>query len=416
MSRPSIPKSLRRSDWTRNEWLGVLNGWGVFVGDGFLNVSVVVSGFAARLGAPNWVIGLLPAIAGGGWMLPQLLVASRVRSLPFKLPVYRSAAFVRTSSYLAMVLVAALLADRPTLCLTLFVLAMIVNALASGISGLPFLEVVSKTVSSERRPRYFGTRNLYGGLMAFGAGLGVRWILGSNLSFPYDYALIFTLGMLAFTFAYWVFGLVDEPPDLPLPRQGFRAELRAIPETLRDGHFRAFLVVRLLLAAASMSEPFYAANALRELHFPAATLGIFVMALTGAAPLSNLIWQRVAETKGSRRIIRYATLCYGLAPVYAVLVGALHLGAWAYLGVFILSSIATQGFNLGHTNHLLNIAPAEARSRYIGTLNTLVGGALFTPVIGGIIADRAGYTPVFALSAALCAAAWWQCGKLRRDA
>lgn len=405
-----------RSDWNRNEWLGILNGWAVFMGDGFLSISVVTAGFVARLGAPNWVIGLLPAIAGGGWMLPQLLVAARVRALPYKLPVYQSAAFVRTSSYISMILIAALLADRPALCLTLFLLAMTVNALASGISGLPFLEVVSKTVPPERRPRYFGTRNLYGGLLAFGAGLGVRWILGSDLRFPLDYALIFALGTLAYTFGYWVFGLTVEPPDPPQEPQGVRGEVRSIPETLRDPAFRAFLSVRLLLAAASMSEPFYAANALRHLHFPPAILGVFVMALTGAAPLSNVVWQRVAERKGSRRIIRYATALYGLAPLCAALVGHFQLGAWAYLSVFILSSIANQGFNLGHTNHLLNIAPAEARSRYIGTLNTIVGLALFTPVIGGLIADRAGYVPVFVLSIILCGVAWWQTGKLRRDA
>lgn len=402
--------------WTRNERLGLLNGWAVFTGDGFMNVTVVVAGFASRLGAPNWVIGLLPSIAAGGWMLPQLLVAARVRPLPYKLPVYRSAALLRTGSYLAMVLVAALLADRPALCLSLFVVAMLVNALASGVSGLPFLEVVSKTVPPERRPAYFGTRNLYGGILAFGAGLLVRWILGSTLRFPYDYALIFALGTAAYSLGYWVFGLVREPPDPQLEPQGVRGELKSIPDTMRDPHFRAFLVVRLLLAAASMSEPFYAPNALRELHFPTATLGVFVMALTGAAPLSNVVWQRVAERKGSRRIIRYASAFYGIAPLYAVAVGALHLGTWAYLGVFILNSVAAQGFNLGHTNHLLNIAPPDARSRYIGTLNTIVGTVLFTPVLGGLLADRAGYTPVFLISAALCVAAWWKCGQLRRDA
>ncbi|MFC3835524.1 MULTISPECIES: MFS transporter [Deinococcus] len=405
-----------RVEWSRNEKLGILNGWGASLGDGFLNVPVVVAGFAARLGAPNWVIGLLPSIAAGGWMLPQLLVAARVRALPYKLPVYRSAAGVRTGAYLAMVLVAGLLADRPALCLTLFVLAMLINSLASGVSGLPFLEVISKTVPSERRARFFGTRNLYGGLLAFGAGLLVRLILGSPLEFPYDYALIFALGTVAYTIGYAVLGRVDEPPDPPQVAQGVRGELRAIPETLRDPHFRAFLTVRLLLAGASMSDPFYAANALRELKFPPATLGIFVMALTGAAPLSNVVWQRVAERKGSRRIIRYATFFYGLAPLYAVLVGALELGPWAYLGVFILTSVAAQGFNLGHTNHLLNIAPAGERSRYIGTLNTLVGAALFMPVLGGLLADVGGYPAVFILSAAFSAAAWWQCGKLRRDA
>lgn len=400
----------------RNERLGILNGWLVFLGDGFLSVSVVVAGFAARLGAPNAVIGLLPAIAGGGWMLPQLLVASRVRGLPHKLPVYRSAALVRMLTYLAMVVVAATLAGQPALCLTLFVLAMGLNALASGVAGLPFLEVVSKTVPPERRAWFFATRNLYGGLLAFGAGLLVRWVLASDLGFPLNYALIFFLGTVAYTAGYGVFGRVAEPADPPQPPGDFRGELQALPQTLADRHFRAFLTVRLLLAAASLGDPFYAVYALRDLHYPPAILGTFVMALTGAAPLSNLLWRRVAERKGSRRIIRYASFAAGLAPLVALTVGTLHLPPAAYLLVFVLSSVALQGFNLGHTNHLLNIAPPDARSRYIGTLNTLVGAALFAPVVGGLIADAAGYRAVFVLSAGLFAAAWWQCGGLRRDA
>ncbi|WP_425148468.1 MFS transporter [Deinococcus sp.] len=399
----------------RNYRLGVWNGWLATTGDGFLSVSVVVAGFAARLGASNAVIGLLPAIAQGGWMLPQMLVAARVRSLPFKLPTYRSAALFRTASYLTMVLAAALLAGRPALCLTVFTLAMIVNALASGVSGLPFLEVCSKIIAPKQRAAFFGLRNLGGGLLAFGAGLLVRWILASPLPFPYTYALIFLLATTVYTAAYNIFGRVAEPPDLPQSPSNVAEELRQIPHTLRaDPAFRAFLVLRLVLAFASMGDPFYAVYALRGLGVPPSELGVFLMALSGAAPLSNVLWRRVAERKGSRRILRYSAAAACLAPLLATLLtpGTASL----YLLVFVASSVAAQGFNLGNTNHLLNIAPAEQRSRYIGSLNTIVGLALFAPVLGGLLADRLGYRVVFVVSALLFALAWWLCGKLRRDA
>ncbi|AWN24682.1 MFS transporter [Deinococcus irradiatisoli] len=412
--------------------MGVLNGWLASAGDGFLNSSVVLAGFASRLGAANTVIGLLPAIAQGGWMLPQMLVAARVRALPYKLPVYRSSATIRIGAYVMMVGVTATLWQYPALCLTLFIAALSVNAFASGVAGLPFLEVISKTVAPERRAAFFGIRNLVGGLVAFAAGLGVRWILGSGLAFPYTYVLIFSLASLAYSAGYTVFGKVQEPPDDVQPPSDIRQELRAIPQLLRlDAHFRAFLSVRLILAFASMADPFYTVYALRELRVPSSMLGVFLMTITGVAPLSNLLWRRVAERKGSRRIIRYSAAAAFLAPLTALGLGAFgpqlagsevasaardsQVG-WLYLTVFVLSSVAAQGFNLGHTNHLLNISPPHSRSRYIGTLNTLVGLALFAPVLGGFIADQAGYGAVFVLSAALFALAWWRCGKLRRDA
>ncbi|WP_373287961.1 MFS transporter [Deinococcus aquiradiocola] len=404
-----------REPWDRNYRLGVWNGWLVAVGDGFLTVTVVVAGFASRLGASNAVIGLLPAIAQGGWMLPQILVASRVRGLAYKLPVYRSAALVRTLSYVAMVLVTALLSSRPALCLTLFIVAMTVNALASGVSGLPFLEVTSKIVPPYRRAAFFGTRNLVGGLLAFVAGLVVKWVLASGLPFPYTYALVFLLATVFYVTGYATFGRVTEPPDEPLAPTNVMQELRLIPVTLRaDPHFRAFLAVRLTLAFASVADPFYAVYALRSLGVPSSELGVFLLALAGAAPLSNVLWRRVAERKGSRRIIRYSAAAACAAPLLALTIG--HAQAGAYLLVFVALSVAAQGFNLGHTNHLLNIAPAASRSRYIGSLNTLVGLALFAPVLGGLLADHFGYRTVFWLSAALYAAAWALCSQLRRDA
>ena len=129
--------------WSRNEWLGFLNGCGVSIGDGFMNVTVVMAGFAARLGAPNWVIGLLPAIAGGGWMLPQLLVAARVRGLPYKLPVYRSAAFVRAATYVAMVLIAAAFAMRPSRGRR--IAAMVLGGFGAGL-GLFFLRNLTQVL------------------------------------------------------------------------------------------------------------------------------------------------------------------------------------------------------------------------------------------------------------------------------
>jgi hypothetical protein len=43
----------------RNYRLAVVNGWLVWLGDTFLNPNIVLSGFAAKLGAPGALIGLV---------------------------------------------------------------------------------------------------------------------------------------------------------------------------------------------------------------------------------------------------------------------------------------------------------------------------------------------------------------------
>jgi predicted MFS family arabinose efflux permease len=403
-----------RLGWDRNYLYGVLNGWLVSIGDGFMNASIVLSSFAAALGASNTVIGLLPAIQTGCWMFPQLLVASRIRHIPRKITVYRRASTIRTLSYLWIVVCTVLLSHQPGLLLIAFLIGLTANSLASGISGLPWLEVAAKVVPARQRPAFFGVRNLYGGLLALVAGFVVRAILGSSLSFPFDYALIFALGMTAHSTGWWLFGFIDEPPDPPQEPAHFREEVRSIPETIRDDpDFRSFLIYRAVSAIATLSDPFFTVFALREIGVGKAAVGAFVIVIGVVAPLSNAVWTRLAERFGSRRLIRYALACSALAPLVALLMpkGA---GLWFAL-VFVLSSMGTAGLNMGNSNFILGIARPEARGRYIGTANTLVGLAMFASVAGGRLADGLGYRPVFALGIALYALSWVLASRLRRD-
>lgn len=397
--------------WSENYRLGVWNGWFILTGEGFLNPSVVLSAFASKLGAPSAVIGLLPALVQGGWMLPQVIVAAIIQSQPYKLPYYKAAATIRTASYLWMVLSSALLIQHPTWLLLSFILGLLVNSVASGVSGLPFLEVVSKTVPAQQRTAFFATRNLYGGLLAFLAGLLISWILSLDIPFPYNYTIIFTLGTLSYTIGYAIFGKIQEPADAPQQSLLFIEELKQLPILLsKDAHLRNYILVRIIWSFAAMAEAFYAVYALKSLQVPIAMLGVFLMGLAGISPLSNIFWRKIGQTHGSRRILRLSSSIACLSPLLALVLPK-HL----FLLVFIISAIANQGFNLGNLGYSLNIAPEHARSRYLGIINTIVGIALFAPVLGGFLVDAFGYPLVFMLSSLLFLVGYLAASLLRRD-
>jgi hypothetical protein len=101
---PLIQGLEQRFSWSRSYAAGVLNGWFCSMGDAFLNPGLVLTSFAAALAAPNWVIGLLPAIAVGGWLLPQIFVSAAVRHIPRKVDVYRAASLVRSVALATIVL------------------------------------------------------------------------------------------------------------------------------------------------------------------------------------------------------------------------------------------------------------------------------------------------------------------------
>jgi predicted MFS family arabinose efflux permease len=403
-----------RLGWTRNFTFGVLNGWFASLGDGFMNASLVLSSFAAALNAPNTIIALLPAITVGGWLLPQVVVAASIQHIRQKVIVYRAASVVRTGAFALIVAACVVFNDQPQWLLVAFLIGLITNSVASGASGLPWMETVSKTIPAENRTLFFGTRNLYGGLLTLVAGIVVRVLLGSPLSFPWDYTLIFALGGLSYSFAYRLHGYTEEPQDPPKPRGNILEEFRALPRTLTENpDFRRFVGYRVLYAASTIGDAFFTAHALRNIGVDKASIGLFLIIVGVIAPLSNTIWTRVGMRYGSRRIVRIALGFAAAAPLVAAVMppGA---GAWFAL-VFVLQQVAVAGFNLGNSNYLLNIIPSDSRGRYIGAANTVVGVAVFTPVIGGWLADASGYVPVFLVGAALYALTWWRAGALRRD-
>ncbi|AFZ65658.1 Major Facilitator Superfamily transporter [Deinococcus peraridilitoris DSM 19664] len=398
----------------RNYRLGVVNGWFGAVGDTCLNAGIVLVPFASQLGAPYVVVGLIPALMGFGYTLPQLFVAGKVRTRAYKLPIYTGSAWVRTTAYLLLIASSVLFADRPQLLLGALLVTLGLSAFANGVAGLPFLTVVAKVVPAERRPAFFGVRQLYGGLLALLTGLFVRDMLASNVRFPYNYTIILSVGAVAFSVAYALFTRIHEPPDEETPEgpSGVRAELRALPGTLRNPTMRRFLVPRALLAFAGVADPFYAVYAIGVLGLPPSMLGVFLMVTTVVSPFSNLVWTRVAQTYGSRRVIRLATFIALLPPVLALSLPA-GAGTWFAL-VFAASALAGPGINIGYTNYLLNFAPAHDRPRYIGVVNTTLGLLSFMPILGGGVADQVGFPVVFSLALTALGLSWFFVHKLSR--
>src|SRR5205823_4456396 len=91
------------------------------VGLAFASQSTILPAFADHLGAPNVVIGAIPAVMTLGWFLPSLFAAGHAQSLPRKLPfVLRYTVWERVP-FLVLAFVAFFVA-RPAPALTLAVL------------------------------------------------------------------------------------------------------------------------------------------------------------------------------------------------------------------------------------------------------------------------------------------------------
>ena len=83
----------------RNYRLGVANGVLYALGDALSSANLVLALLVRQLGGSLALVGLLPALQTGGFLLPQLLVGGQLQAMPHKLPLYRRATVARTIAW-----------------------------------------------------------------------------------------------------------------------------------------------------------------------------------------------------------------------------------------------------------------------------------------------------------------------------
>lgn len=384
----------------RNFWLGVYNGVLVNGGEAFFHSALVLAPFLAALGAPGWVIGMIPALRVGGWFLPQLFVASRLAHQPFKLPLYRRTSTLRIVVFAALTVTVFLVDDpRVLIPVTLGVLAL--NSVAGGIGGVPFADVTAKVVPHYRLGTFWVLRNAIGGVLALLSGLVLRWVFASDLPFPTDFGVVFLFGTVLVGGAYLAFALVREPPGVPALKEPLAAMLRRLPSVLRvDVSFRRYLRVRFLGLLALMAEPFYAIHAITNLGAPVTALGTFVIVATFAAIAVNFAFRRPADRGQNVTVLQVSLACMVAAPLTALL-----MPTWqGFALVFALSAAGNSGMGIAAWNLLYAVSPAPQRPLYVGVANTILALPSLAPIAVGLAAVVTGYPLLFGLAAAVAAA------------
>jgi MFS family permease len=411
---PPSPTDLSPASARRSYLLGVINGVTFGLGESLTSPGLVLALLIRQLGGSLALVGALPALQTAGYLLPQLLVGGRLQARPYKLPIYRLFGGLRLLTWAGLAgMIFAAGALPPAAALALVVGGFALFTSLGGVTALTFQDIVAKVIPPRRRGTFFGMRQLIAGLLTFAAGgTLVRWLLGERgpLPFPANFGALALLSLLCFAVGIGSFALVREPPQLKLgPALRLSEGLRRAPELLRaNRNYRWFIIARLLLRAGQIAEPFYIIYATETLGLPKSAAGTFVAAWALAAALSNLLWGRVSDRQGNRRLMLIAGALIALAPAlilagpYAV--RALGLGTLALtaaLGlVFLLVGAAADGMAMAGMTYLLEIVPEEERPSSMGLANTILGVGALVPVAGGWLVAPLGYRGLFALGAA----------------
>ncbi len=409
----------------RNFTLGAMNGALFVFAESLMSSDTVLPWFVQQLGGSNFLIGLVGPMRDAGWFLPQLFVSHRLQREPLKQPLYRRAAAVRAVAWFTWTAATFLLAYHYPALLLVFFTAYGVNSIASGFAGLPFMDIVAKTIPSQRRGSFFGARLFAGSLLGLVASFLVSLTLSeqNSLPFPFDVGILFAISWLAALAGLTAFALIKEPHgEVRDDGATFTSHMqRAARLPRHNQNLRYLLLARVMILLSYVAAPFYSIYSINVLSAPVSILGVYVGVRTVMSLLVNPLWSRLSDRRGNKIVMQLATACGVLMIAWALFAPVVtrnltiptEMAAYLFVPLFAFMGIYETGIGIGSVNLTLEVAPADDRAIYIGLTNTVLGIAYLSTAVSGLIVDAIGYQGVFALGLGLLLVASWALSRLR---
>ena len=202
------------------------------VGLAFASQSTILPAFAAHLGAPNVVIGAIPAVMTLGWFLPSLFAAGHTESLARKLPFILRYTVWERVPFIGLALAAFFLADRaPAAALGVMLLMLLIVTGVGGVLMPAWMDVIGRVIPVTLRGRFFAFANLAASVGGLGGSVATASILAA-VPAPASYGVCFVCTTVFMALSYAALVAVREPastesaPATPLSRIS-RADPRA---------------------------------------------------------------------------------------------------------------------------------------------------------------------------------------------
>ncbi len=402
MTTPSAQTQiLTKRDLRWNFWF---MGWDIAFFTSALSVSsisTILPLFISHITKENWLISLLVSVRALGSFLPILLVASfaerrqRLKSTMLYLTVLERLPFL-----LLAIAAVSLTQINSAAMLIFFFLMIFLQAAGGGLTYTPWLDIVSRAIPEQMRGRFLGGWVGAGNVLGiFGAALATYFI--ANFFWPINFALCFLASFILVSISFVLLALIKEPPREMVHQQQYAntakpkfyawvADMYTV--IAQDKPFRRYLLISTVYGAAQIGMGLIAISALKQAHLSSAEVGIDTPIVAASLMLGYFLWGFIGDHLGHRTTLVWSSVFGALSMLFALLAHSFILVTLA----FICYGLNASGFQLSQMTFVLEFGPPARRPVYLGLASLIMAPfvALF-PLIGGILADNAGYTPVF---------------------
>src|SRR2546428_2725533 len=160
----------------------------------FASPATVLPAFAAWLGAPNVVIGAIPAVMTVGWFLPCLFAAPYTEGLARKLPFLVRWTLWERVPFLVLAAAAYWMAERAPGATLAVLLGMLLAV--TGVGGLlmpAWMDLIGRAIPVKMRGRFFAVSSVPASVARLGASAVAAGLLAANRP-AVSYALRFPCG------------------------------------------------------------------------------------------------------------------------------------------------------------------------------------------------------------------------------
>jgi len=382
-----------KKNFKRNFFANLMDACFWFFGDSFAAAYTIMPVFISTLTDSPILIGLIPALDGAGWFLPQLFLARTLEGRNRRMPMVRFLGIFDRIPFFFLALGAFLIPQldkRIALILILVIYA--VKVFSGGLVALPWQELIATVIPVSHRGRYWGYSLILGKLMGLG-GAAITGILLVSITYPYNYATMFLLGFCAVSISYIFLNMNIEPE---IPRQN-SAETISLLTRIRgvfskDRNFLIYLINRGFIFLAGMALAFVTVYGISKYDLPIAQSATFTAIMLTSEIIGFGIWGNLGDRSGYKRVIEISNLILILGIGSLLLVDTL----WALYLVFAMMSIAHSGEYIADQNFAMEFGSEEDRPTYIGMSKTLTGPFfLLAPIIGGSLIQFWGYNSMF---------------------
>ncbi len=370
--------------------------------------------YVSYLTTSNVLVSLIPAAAGLGWALPQLIGARHALSLRIKKwYVVRLSLLGRTAVFALAALTLLVAGSAPEVALPGTFLCVFLYRLTSGLTTPAWMDMIAKAIPANVRGRWLGLAQFLGGGLGAVALVFARGVLEA-FPFPTNFGLLFLVAAVLMTVELTGMSLTREPESTEArPAPPLREYVASLPAIFRrDPDYGRYLVGRLLLLLSTLAVPFLGVYAVRRWGVEAGDVALLTAVLLASQTLGTLGWGWLLDRRGSKSVIELA----GLAGALAGLVALVAPGPLWLAPAYACAGLSLGAFGVAEGNIIIEFAPPDDRPRYVGLTNTaLAPFQLIAPLLGGVLADRLGYLPTFGAAVGFALAGWFVVARLVAD-